>query len=56
MIAIVMVQCICVLFAAVCLGQVIRKDATNFDKIVLGILCFLLLVLCFLFSILCISL
>ena len=45
MIATTVVQCTCVLFSLICLGQVVKKDATNFDKIVLGIFCFLFLIL-----------
>lgn len=40
------VQCACVLFSLVCLGQAIKKGATNFDKGLFGIFCFLFLILC----------
>lgn len=46
MIAITIVQCTCVIFSLVCLGQAIKKDATNFDKVLFGVFCFLFLILC----------
>ena len=46
MIAITVVQCACILFSLVCLGQTIKKEATNFDKGLFGVFCFLFLVLC----------
>lgn len=46
MIAITVVQCVCVIFSLVCLGQAIKKDATNFDKGLFGVFCFLFLILC----------
>lgn len=46
MIAINVVQCICVLFSLICLGQAIKNHATNFDKVLFGAFCFLFLILC----------
>ena len=46
MIATIVVQCVCVIFSLVCIGQAIKKDATNFDKVLFGVFCFLFLVLC----------
>ena len=46
MIAINVVQCVCVIFSLVCLGQTIKRDASNFDKVLFGIFCFLFLMLC----------
>lgn len=46
MIATTIVQCACVLFSLVCLGQAIKKDAANFDKVLFSIFCFLFLMLC----------
>ena len=46
MIAINVVQCTCVIFSLVCLGQAIKRDATNFDKALFGVFCFLFLMLC----------
>ena len=46
MIAINVVQCVCVIFSLVCLGQTITRDASNFDKVLFGIFCFLFLMLC----------
>ena len=40
------VQCACVIFSLVCIGQAIKKDATNFDKVLFGVFCFLFLILC----------
>ena len=42
----IIVQCACVTFSLVCIGQAIKKDATNFDKVLFGVLCFLFLILC----------
>lgn len=46
MIVTTVVQCACVIFSLVCLGQAIKKDATNFDKGLFGAFCFLFLILC----------
>ena len=46
MIATIVVQCACVLFSLVCLGQTIKRDASNFDKALFGVFCFLFLMLC----------
>lgn len=46
MITVTVVQCACILFSLVCLGQAIKKDATNFDKILFGAFCFLFLIMC----------
>ena len=46
MITVIVVQCACILFSLICLGQVIRKDATNFDKFLFGIFCLIFLVTC----------
>ena len=46
MIATIIVQCACVLFSLVCLGQTIKRNATNFDKVLFGGFCFLFLMLC----------
>lgn len=46
MIAINVVQCACVLFSLVCLGQTIKRDASNFDKVLFGVFCFIFLMLC----------
>ena len=42
----IVVRCTCILFSLVCLGQAIKKDATNFDKGLFGVFCFLFLLLC----------
>lgn len=42
----IIVQCACVIFSLVCIGQAIKKDATNFDKVLFGVFCFLFLILC----------
>ena len=46
MIATTIVQCACAIFSLVCIGQAIKKDATNFDKALFGVFCFLFLMLC----------
>lgn len=46
MIAINVVQCVCVIFSLVCLGQTIKRDASNFDKVLFGVFCFIFLMLC----------
>lgn len=46
MIATIVVQCACVLFSLVCLGQTIKRNATNFDKSLFGVFCILFLLLC----------
>ena len=46
MIAFNVVQCTCVIFSLVCLGQTIKRDASNFDKVLFGVFCFLFLILC----------
>lgn len=46
MIAISVVQCVCVIFSLVCLGQTIKRDASNFDKVLFGVFCFIFLMLC----------
>ena len=46
MIAINVVQCVCVVFSLVCLGQTIKRDASNFDKVLFGVFCFIFLMLC----------
>ena len=46
MIATTIVQCACVIFSLVCLGQTIKRDASNFDKALFGAFCFLFLMLC----------
>lgn len=46
MIAINVVQCACVVFSLVCLGQTIKRDASNFDKVLFGIFCYAFLMLC----------
>lgn len=46
MITVTVVQCACILFSLVCLGQAIKKDATNFDKVLFGVFCFLFLIMC----------
>lgn len=46
MIATTIVQCVCVVFSLVCLGQTIKRDASNFDKVLFGIFCYAFLMLC----------
>lgn len=46
MMAISVVQCACVVFSLVCLGQTIKGGASNFDKALFGVFCFLFLMLC----------
>lgn len=46
MIAMDVVQCACVIFSMVCLGQTFKVGASNFDKVLFGVFCFLFLMLC----------
>lgn len=46
MIATTIVQCACVIFSLVCLGQTIKRGASNFDKVLFGIFCYTFLMLC----------
>ena len=46
MIATIIVQCACVIFSFICLGQAIKKTTTNFDNVLFSVFCFLFLILC----------
>lgn len=46
MIVTTVAQYICIIFSLVCLGQAIKKDATNFDKISFCAFCLIFLLLC----------
>ena len=40
------VQCACILFSVISIGQAIKNRATNFDKVYFGVFCILFLLLC----------
>jgi hypothetical protein len=46
MIATTVVQCACLIFSLVCLGQAINNGATKFDKISFCVFCLIFLLLC----------